>query len=333
MASEANEAVPDTSDPLERSMLVRNHMEEDDKYEKAVRDMREEEIDSDVSEDEETAHMELDEIMDPRRAVVMDESEWSSVLSQHRPKGNTGGKGVLADYEEAKRITRRRNETKVLKQREAVKKAGYNMSNKAITKNSNDVGQRQADSDEEDEDDEDFFEKFRAMRMQQLSSATGLPQFGKLYSVGKFEFVDEVDKADPRTFVVIHIFEDYLLACQRMNRALQVMAERYKHVKFLRLKATEADQTLSHSALPAFLVYKAGKLTGTAAVNAVKNEFQNEQFTVEDVEWLLVSKYGVHLPGVDISEEEKRRKKQEEANNNSNALSNGGGNSILQRYE
>jgi hypothetical protein len=60
--------------------------------------------------------------------------------------------------------------------------------------------------------------------------------------VGKFEFVDAVDHADPRTHVVIHLFEDYLLVCERMNQILDDIAARFPHVCFLKLQATEADQ-------------------------------------------------------------------------------------------
>lgn len=301
-AQDVNRAVPDDMDDMERQVFGTNVHTND-----AMSDARLE-LDSDfsLSGDEE------DDVGDAFAAKVHEQEQetWGDVLSQRRPKHNTGGKGVLADYNEAKKITRRRNETKVLKQREAWKRAGGAA---GIPGTRVEKGNKvEEDEDEEDQED-DFFEKYRRERLLQLSSVAGLPQFGKLLPVTKFEFVDYVDQANSKTFVVIHLYEDYLIRCERMNHILKVLAERYPHVMFLKLRATEADQTLSHSVLPAFLVYKAGQLTGDASINASESEFQNEKFSEEDVEFFFVSKYGVHLPGVDVSAKERMQAQAKEA--------------------
>lgn len=303
-----NQAVPDNLDELERKFFVKNVMESENQEDLTY------EMDSDFSIDEDFAHLEEEEMFEQMAGTVVENPEdWSSVLTQQRPKNNTGGKGVLADHEEATKITKRRNETRVLKQREAWKRQGYGSRNIQLKSETNVVKSGKGDDEEEADDDDEFFEKFRAMRMQQISSVSSLPQFGQLKSVGKFEFVDEVDQADPRTFVVVHIYEDYILACQRMNAFLSSLAKRFPHVKFLSLKATEADQTLSHAMLPAFLVYKSGKVVGRAAVDTAKKEFQNEKFTEDDVEWMLASKYGVHLPGVDVNDKERAQNSKDDS--------------------
>ena len=303
-----NSAIPDNLDPLERQFLAKNVLQDDN-------DDGHLEYDSDFSVDEEFAHLEEEELYEQLEGTTIeDDSDWSKVLTQQRPKNNTGGKGVLEDYKEAQRITKRQNETRALKQREAWKKHGYAQKDiKVKSESAAKFEKAQRDDDEEDDSDEEaFFEKFRMLRMQQLSAVASLPQFGQVKSVGKYEFVDTVDEADPRTFVVVHVYEDYLLACQRMNKILTSLAARFPHVMFLKLKATEADQTLSHSTLPAFLVYKGGKLVGRAAVDTTKTEFQNENFSEEDVEYLLAAKYKVNLPGVDVNEREQNQKSSEE---------------------
>lgn len=88
----------------------------------------------------------------------------------------------------------------------------------------------------------------------------------------------------------IYFDVDYIANCRRMNDALQRIAARHKHVKFLRLKATEASQTLSHRALPAFLVYKAGQLVNDSSVDVVKQYFDGDvNFSDETVEWMLAT--------------------------------------------
>ena len=318
-----NQAIPDDLDELERKFLATNVFQQPD-----MDELNRFEIDSDFSVDEDMAHLEVEEMFHPENGtLVEDPSDWSTVLSSHRKQGNTGPKGVLEDYKEARKITARRNETKALKQQEYLKKIGYNYSSdptKNVVQKSSQAKKIEDDEEVEDEDEDEFFKRFRALRLQQLSAVSGLPQYGKLREVNKFEFVDEVDHSDPKTFVVIHLYEDYILSCERMNKVLQVLASRYPHINFLKLKATEADQTLSHKALPAFLVYRGGKLAGNVAINTAKTELHNEKFTEEDVEFLLVAKYGVNLPGVDISRKEiqarENAQKNEEQDQQANEL-------------
>jgi hypothetical protein len=297
-AALSNAAVPDGLDEMERSVLVHNVQKEDD-----VADARLE-FDSDFSMDDEEEEQQLGAVVESEGGT-----NWAPLLTQHRPKNNTGGKGVLEDYKEATRITKRQNETRRLQELEAMKRAGgASASTPSLSLTSQLLHQQQANHPDEDDEDEEFIRTFRAQRLDQFSAVSALPQHGKVKAVGNFEFVDIVDTCDPRTHVVLHLYEDYLSACTRMNAILSILAERYPHVLFLKLLATEADQTLSHKSLPAFLVYKGGKRCGDAAVNAVKTELHNDLFTAEDVEWLLASKYAVPFPGVDVSEEEKKRR-------------------------
>ena len=41
-----------------------------------------------------------------------------------------------------------------------------------------------------------------------FNPGTYRPKFGRPIEVKKFEFLDHVEEADPRTFVVVHLYED-----------------------------------------------------------------------------------------------------------------------------
>ena len=347
----ANGTIPDGLDATERAHVVRGGINELDSDEDGGAKTRYE-MDSDVSLEDLGIDPDDVEYRAPKSATAFQGSHadghdhdhdedgncetegWSSVLSSHRAKGNTGGKGVLADYEEARRIQARRNETKALMQREAVRRTGgvktkdksvsisaveaERRAKKAAAEEAHrpkrDVEDDGEDEDDDDEDDDDDFVKaFRAQRLAQLKSVAGLPAFGRIMEVGKYEFVSEVDDADPRTHVVVHLYEEYLFACRRMNEVLASLASRYPHVKFLKLRATEADQTLSHSVLPAFLVYRGGKLCGSASINTSKSDLADGNFSEEDVEWMLATRYGVQFPGVDFSKREAKRAEKAQA--------------------
>lgn len=122
-----------------------------------------------------------------------------------------------------------------------------------------------------------------------------------MLAIDKFGFLDEVDNADPRTFVVTHIYENYIAACRHMNDALEQVAQRHPHVKICKLIATEASQTLSHRALPAFLVYRDKEIVADSSVSVDENEFGTAHFGVQEVEYFLASRYGIEMAGVDVS--------------------------------
>ena len=99
-----------------------------------------------------------------------------------------------------------------------------------------------------------------------------------------FEFVDEVDQADPRTFVVIHLYEDFVDHCRKLNIILDHLARKFEHVKFLKLKAIEAREDYDIVALPTVMLYKGGQLI--EAMVRITDEVGTD-FDLDDIEWML----------------------------------------------
>lgn len=79
-----------------------------------------------------------------------------------------------------------------------------------------------SDFDNDDGGDEAFLGKYRQRRLEQLKATAGRPQFGQIAEVERASFVKAVDTEDPRTTVVVHLYEPYIEACRRMNRFLEV---------------------------------------------------------------------------------------------------------------
>jgi len=171
------------------------------------------------------------------------------------------------------------------------------------------------DADEEDnssDDDEEFFAAYREQRLNTLNNLSQLPQFGRVIYVEKFGFLDEVDNADPRTFVITHVYEEYIAACRRMNSVLDQLAAKHPYLKILKLVATEASQTLSHRALPAFLVYKDKEMVNESSVGVNEHEFGGT-FDVPEVEFFLSSRYGIELANVDVSSSERQQSNRDDS--------------------
>jgi hypothetical protein len=89
------------SGDMERKLLTQDLKTERDSDEDGG-DKTRFEVDSDFSYDSEEENV-REEPPDPNAS----KTNWSSMLDKQRPKGNTGPKGVKADYEQATRITRR----------------------------------------------------------------------------------------------------------------------------------------------------------------------------------------------------------------------------------
>lgn len=78
------------------------------------------------------------------------------------------------------------------------------------------------DDDDDDDNDEGFLGSYRRRRLEQLKATAGRPQFGQIVEAERSTFVSAVDTEDPRTSVVVHLYEPYIDACRRMNRFLEV---------------------------------------------------------------------------------------------------------------
>lgn len=78
------------------------------------------------------------------------------------------------------------------------------------------------EEEEEDADDEEFLGSYRRRRLEQLKASAGRPHFGQIREAERASFVSEVDTEDPRTCVVVHLYEPYIGACGRLNRFLEV---------------------------------------------------------------------------------------------------------------
>ncbi|CAM9158594.1 unnamed protein product [Hapterophycus canaliculatus] len=141
---------------------------------------------------------------------------------QEKERARTGVKGVLADFD-AWKLSADAEDLIAKEYRAAMLKRmteGHTIPGSAAT---NTAAASTGDSDEdEDEEDEGFLGSYRRRRLEQLKATAGKPQFGQIAEADRATFVSAVDTVDPRTNVVVHLYEPYIAACRRMNRFLEV---------------------------------------------------------------------------------------------------------------
>lgn len=83
-------------------------------------------------------------------------------------------------------------------------------------------GSDDSEDDDGEDGDEGFLGSYRRRRLEQLKATAGRPHFGQIIEAEPATFVSAVDTEDPRTSVVVHLYEPYIDACRRMNRFLEV---------------------------------------------------------------------------------------------------------------
>jgi len=224
-----------------------------------------------------------DDYDDIRTNEIVEESKYplSDAPSLRIRGGNTGPKSVLADYAENKEWLKLRNEVENLRNEWKLQK-----SIAPIQSTREEAEDQQCEEDYiEDDQDEKFFEEYKRKRIEELYSMKSRT-FGFLRKVDKTSLVDEIDKEDSQVYIVIHIYEEYIPQCTKLNKYLQDLAIEYSRVKFLKAIASETLASIDPIALPTLSVYKAGERYITFMR---LQDMLGTNFTLDDVEKLLCS--------------------------------------------
>ncbi len=207
-----------------------------------------------------------------------------------RPPGNTGVKGVIADYKEAQREDQLQKAEEHLDNMQRLKRATQPSIRPRETPASNEMKQPKnnySDNDSDDDNDDELFLKhFRMQRIAQLQnkSKNSMPTFGTLSSKSPEEYVELVDDTDPRVFVIVHLYEPSISTSRMLHSALDKVAQTMEYAKFIEVTALDANPNLDLICLPAILIYKGGKLVN----NMIKfTDGLPKAFTVEDVKEAL----------------------------------------------
>jgi hypothetical protein len=196
-----------------------------------------------------------------------------------RPKGNTGVKGVLADYAEAKeraRIRHERNQEKIMKET-------HNIIVAPQVEN--------ASLDDEEFITDEIMEQFKQQRITELqqqqkqnSKTQARKTFGFFSEITQGEYVDAIDSEAADIFVLVHLYSSKIPACYRLNQCLSKFAIKYPYIKCLRITTSQAKPNYPVEGLPTLMVYRAKTLyTSFVPINS----FIPEDFTVDDLAILL----------------------------------------------
>jgi len=135
--------------------------------------------------------------------------------------------------------------------------------------------------------DSNLLDEYRQSRLNQLKQSAFKNRFGEVVEIVKDEWLREVTESSNNCAVVVHLYENSSVECQLVDEALIRLANKFKYVKFLKIKSTQAVENWPERNLPTLFIYENGALKSQLMT---LKEVGGKTMNVEDLEWFLASK-------------------------------------------
>lgn len=113
---------------------------------------------------------------------------------------------------------------------------------------------------EEEYSDERTLNEYRQRRLAELKQAQVRNRFGEVVEIVKDDWVREVTECSRSCWVVVHLYHDALVECGILDAAMQQVAPRFRAVKFLKIRSTQAIENWPERNLPTLFLYHDGEL-------------------------------------------------------------------------
>jgi len=183
----------------------------------------------------------------------------------------SGPKGVRADYEEAKlEVTAYRLKQKI-KYEQMVKHMALGQGRPldevdAVAPKPRPIPERKSQLEERTDDEsivgsekeeEDIWAKSKENEIKLYMENE--PSFGTLNELHTMKFNEEIDGENPSTTIVIHVYQDYIPRCARMNDTLTRIASTWPRIKFLKGRTDRILPDYPDWGTPSFIVFRGGQ--------------------------------------------------------------------------
>merc|ERR1711977_466519 len=138
------------------------------------------------------------------------------------------------------------------------------------------------------EDDDDCeaaaMERYREARLAEMKEAEAKRKHNGLTHVTAQDYMAEVTNADIGTVVILHLYQEYVPECVRLNEVMNELSWKHKEVKWCKIKSTDANADYPDKALPTLLIYKDGQVLDR--VVSLKTN-GGKPVTADGLEWRL----------------------------------------------
>ena len=140
----------------------------------------------------------------------------------------------------------------------------------------------------EDEEDDEVLKKDKEKRLKEMKELASRPKYGKLLELKKQDYIAEVTNAPKDVYVVVHLYQNYIMDSKILDKILDELAHRFILVKFMRIKADECIDGFKDKDVPAVIIYYNGNLI-KQLIPASYYFGGAGNLSAEKVEWILGS--------------------------------------------
>jgi hypothetical protein len=143
------------------------------------------------------------------------------------------------------------------------------------------------DAVEEVMDDERAIQEYREARLNALREQRARNRFGLVKDIDKVDWTREVNDASKDNWVIVHMYQDAVVECRLMDEVLTALAQKFKYIKFVRIKSTSAVENWPDRNLPTLFMYNEGEAKDQIMT---LNNLGGKSMKSQDLEWALVQK-------------------------------------------
>ena len=140
----------------------------------------------------------------------------------------------------------------------------------------------------EDEEDDEVLKRYKEKRLKEMKELASRPHYGKLIELKKQDYIQEVTNAPKGVYVVLHLYQDYIMDCKILDKIFDSLAHRFVLVKFMRIRANECIEGFKDKDVPAVIIYHDGNLL-KQLIPANYYFGGAGKLSPEKVEWILGS--------------------------------------------
>lgn len=135
----------------------------------------------------------------------------------------------------------------------------------------------------EDEEDELILLQYRNQRIAELKALAEKAKYGSVLEISAIDYVDQVNKAGPDVYVILHLYKQGIPLCALLNQHLEELAIKFRSTKFLKSISTTCIPNYPDKNLPTIFIYYEGNMVK----QFIGPEAFYENISVEELEWML----------------------------------------------
>jgi len=109
-------------------------------------------------------------------------------------------------------------------------------------------------------EDDSALQRYREQRLHQLKESKMKNRWGQVIEISRVDWVVEVTDSSKTCWVVVHLYQDCIPHCSLLDEAMILLAPKFRAVKFVKIRSTQAVENWPDRNLPTLFVYNEGEL-------------------------------------------------------------------------